>query len=224
MKRWLLLSMLAHAGFFGFATLAAVLLRPQFMFPVMSVRLVSVPPVAERRAPEPVEKKREPEPRKETKKPEKAPPKSKIDPLEAKKVSPPKAEVQPEPRPEPRAAPMVPQMPNAVPGPSVQVAVRDPNFKFPFYYMLLQRKLDQSWNPPPLQYGNPVIEVVILFTLDRRGSLNSQPRIEQSSGNAFFDQAALRAVLRAAPFPPFPDGFHEESLIVHYKFQYTAGG
>ena len=41
--------------------------------------------------------------------------------------------------------------------------------------------------------------------------------VERSSGNALYDQSALRAVAEASPFPPLPPEFKAPSLIVHYR-------
>lgn len=228
MKRWLFFSSLAHVGLFALIVAMAVALRPSLPTHFLSVRLVSPPPVPERRPAPKKEPEPAPAPRREVRKPERAPSKSKIPAMvkekplprpvvEApKKISPPEAPPSSElARPAERALP---------PGPSIEVAVQDPNFKFPYYYAMLQRKLFSTWDPPPLRYGNPVIDAVIFFSLGRDGSLKSPPRIEQSSGNAYYDQAALRAVLRAAPFPPFPEGYYENFLDVHYRFRYTAEG
>jgi TonB family protein len=48
-------------------------------------------------------------------------------------------------------------------------------------------------------------ETVLRFTVDVDGRLVDGPRVVKSSGFAEFDAAALRAVSRAAPFPPMSD-------------------
>ncbi|MEK6684589.1 MAG: energy transducer TonB, partial [Nitrospirota bacterium] len=63
-------------------------------------------------------------------------------------------------------------------------------------------------------------ETVVVFVLSATGNID-EPKIEKSSGNAFFDQAALRAIYQARPFPPFPQGIQEPSLKVHFSFSLT---
>jgi len=63
-------------------------------------------------------------------------------------------------------------------------------------------------------------ETVVGFVLSANGRIEN-PRIERSSGNAFFDQAALRAIYQASPLPPFPQGIRDPSLKVHFSFSLT---
>jgi TonB family protein len=44
--------------------------------------------------------------------------------------------------------------------------------------------------------------------------------IEKSSGYAFFDQTALRALLSATPLPPLPAGYTDQYLGVHFGFEF----
>src|SRR6185503_14220730 len=48
-------------------------------------------------------------------------------------------------------------------------------------------------------------ETIVRFTIDVDGRLVDGPRVVKSSGFAEFDAEALRAVSRAAPFPPMSD-------------------
>lgn len=52
----------------------------------------------------------------------------------------------------------------------------------------------------------------VAFTVSRSGSLTSGPRLVRSSGNKKLDNAALRAVRRAAPFPKMPQGIGRSSI------------
>jgi TonB family protein len=38
-------------------------------------------------------------------------------------------------------------------------------------------------------------------------------RLTESSGNFYFDQAAMRAILSSSPFPPLPEGFFKDSEV-----------
>ncbi|HVY40513.1 MAG TPA: TonB family protein [Polyangia bacterium] len=48
-------------------------------------------------------------------------------------------------------------------------------------------------------------ETIVQFVVGVDGQLRDGPRVVKSSGFSEFDSAALRAVKRAAPFPPMPD-------------------
>ena len=64
--------------------------------------------------------------------------------------------------------------------------------------------------------------VVVYFEIDRDGQVR-EPKVEQSSGNALYDQSALRAVIEASPFPPLPPEFKASSLNVHFGFDSEPG-
>jgi protein TonB len=101
---------------------------------------------------------------------------------------------------------------------SIKATTDPPEFQFPFYLRLVQKKVGESWSPPSLSFmENGAEEVVVRFVIGRRGAVSSV-RVEKSSGSEYYDQAALRAVYRSSPLPPLPEGFEEESLTVHFSF------
>ena len=46
--------------------------------------------------------------------------------------------------------------------------------------------------------------------------------IEEPSGIGVYDQTALRAVSEARRFPPLPQEFGGEFLVVHFQFAYVG--
>lgn len=88
--------------------------------------------------------------------------------------------------------------------------------KFPFYMETLKRKINTHWSPPG-GVETEAREVLIAFTIMRDGNIDG-PVIEQPSGDTFYDQAALRAVYRSKPFPPFPPDFPDETFKVYFSF------
>ena len=95
------------------------------------------------------------------------------------------------------------------------------NFEFSYYLVAVRNKVSSGWNPPSgLTTTTGAVRTVIFFRIERNGEL-SDVKIESPSGVAFFDQSALRAVLRAEPFPPLPRGFAEKSLGIHFGFEYV---
>lgn len=92
-----------------------------------------------------------------------------------------------------------------------------PDFKYSYYLLAIQNKVSANWFPPPgIEYSG-VKEVMVVFKIRRNGDL-MDVTIEKGSGNDYFDQAALRAVLRSKPLPPLPQGFFDNSLKVHFTF------
>ena len=64
--------------------------------------------------------------------------------------------------------------------------------------------------PPP---GAKGIRAKVQFTILRSG-LVVEPDIEESSGNFYFDQAALRAIQSSSPFPRLPEEFFQEQVVL----------
>lgn len=61
---------------------------------------------------------------------------------------------------------------------------------------------------------------VVLSTITRDGKL-LEARIDTTSGNEAWDQAALEAVRKAVPFPALPRTWVNASLAVHWHFAFT---
>ena len=90
-----------------------------------------------------------------------------------------------------------------------------PAFPYPWYLKSIADKLDQQWHPP--QDFQPDTLCQIAFVIRRSGQI-SDSTVEKPSGDSFFDQLALRAVLYSNPLPPLPGGFPDDTLRVHMKF------
>lgn len=97
-------------------------------------------------------------------------------------------------------------------------------FPYTYYLRAVEQKISGGWDP--VVHGIPVGEtkqVVIAFHIRRDGTIE-KPMVEKSSGLGFFDQSALRAVMRAAPLPPLPEAFPDDALGIHFGFSYQPGG
>jgi TonB family protein len=70
------------------------------------------------------------------------------------------------------------------------------------YMSVLQKWIKRGWIPVKVYETNPVVAI---FKVHRGGEL-SNLHIEQSSGIASVDNAALKAIQSAAPFLPLPKG------------------
>jgi len=170
--------------------------------------------VAEKKAPEKPKLKKPPAPPPKPIKPVAAIP----PPAKPKKEATPPEEAVPE-TPPPAPAPKAAEESASIPSPAakIEAGVEVPNFKYPYYLSLIQQKIELHWAPPPLDSASELKETIVAFVLSANGKIGD-PQIERSSGNVFFDQAALRAIYQANPLPPFPQGIHDPSLKVHFSF------
>jgi TonB family protein len=111
--------------------------------------------------------------------------------------------------------------PNAPTSSTGSIAVDASDFPFTYYLRLIQSKIGERWSPPrAAAVGGE--RVVVLFEIQRDGQVR-EPLVERSSGNALYDQSALRAVTEASPFPPLPPEFKASSLRVHFGFEFQPG-
>jgi TonB family protein len=93
------------------------------------------------------------------------------------------------------------------------------------YTHKLSDKVKQEWCAGPLYAdlsGGAVATVE--FSVATDGSLlPKQPVLEQASGNALVDRAALNAVVKAAPFDPLPADFHGKFVKFQIIFMRNQG-
>jgi TonB family protein len=80
----------------------------------------------------------------------------------------------------------------------------------------VEGKIGQRW-----EAKSDGVQPQVVFEISRDGKIRGLA-VEKSSGNPLSDQAALRAVTEAAPFPPLPEEFRETFLRVHMGFTYTG--
>jgi len=97
-------------------------------------------------------------------------------------------------------------------------------FAYPYYLSNIEHKIATHWAPPPATVSAKQKQTiaVIGFTIKQDGRIDiNSIVVEKSSGNAFFNMAALRAIHNANPMPPLPRGISDE-LRVHFTF--AVGG
>jgi len=92
------------------------------------------------------------------------------------------------------------------------------DFPFTYYLRQLQSKISQSWAPPRAATAGGE-RAIVVFEIGRDG-LIKEPALEKSSGNAIYDQSAIRAVMEASPFPPLPPEFRRPSLRIRFGFEF----
>ena len=125
-----------------------------------------------------------------------------------KKVVPEPAQPE-EPPAKPAVAPVIPERGAAKPGGAaegVAVGSTSSEFKFPPYVAIVRERIEQNWNPPP---SSKNVKAKVLFRILRSGVLDDA-KLAGSSGNFYFDQAAMRAIRQSNPFPPLPEGFFKD--------------
>jgi len=91
------------------------------------------------------------------------------------------------------------------------------DFPYAWYLSRVQAKISERWEGRALQGRQPVA----VFEIARNGQVSGLG-IEKTSGNPYYDQAALRAITEASPFPPLPADFTEQVLRVHLGFGFAT--
>jgi len=90
------------------------------------------------------------------------------------------------------------------------------DFPFAWYLAAVQRKITERWEGRALPGRQPVVTFVIA-----RGGQVANVAVKESSGNAYYDLAAMRAIAEAAPFPKLPDEFSGSELLIHMGFSFA---
>ena len=98
------------------------------------------------------------------------------------------------------------------------------SFGYSYYTAQLINKLRANWQRPvhPGPEGE-TLSVRLSFRISRQGQV-SGVRVEVPSSSPTLDSSALRAVYAAAPFPPLPPQFTEDSLNVRITLDLKPSG
>src|SRR5262249_58008348 len=106
-----------------------------------------------------------------------------------------------------------PEAPRGLPAGSVAGAgatsLDASDFPYAWYLRQVLQKVQGEWQRQN-QVNEPSQKPLVLVEIQRDGSIR-MPRIEQSSGNSLYDQAALRAIMGASPFPPLPQDWSKST-------------
>lgn len=110
-----------------------------------------------------------------------------------------------------KAAPAAAGPASGMPGSAAGVATDRADFPYPWYISQVRQMLWVAWQKRmPAAAG----EGVVVFSIVRNGSYTDL-RMESSSGDSTFDDAAIASVQASAPFPPLPSDFAEPFLKIH---------
>jgi len=92
--------------------------------------------------------------------------------------------------------------------------------RYSSYAGAIKEKLMGHWQYPPQAMENLIEgDVLVLFTLDRQGSL-IDVLVVQPSSYGILDEETLRTIRSAAPFPPFPGSVTVRRLHIKANFAY----
>jgi TonB family protein len=92
--------------------------------------------------------------------------------------------------------------------------------RYSSYAGAIKEKVMRHWQYPPQATENLIEgDVLVLFTLDRQGSL-LDVLVVQPSSYGILDEETLRTIRSAAPFPPFPGSVTVKRLNIKANFAY----
>jgi protein TonB len=117
----------------------------------------------------------------------------------------------------PPPAPLGTQSGSAAGSGPLTLSVSD--FPYAYYIRQVQQKIQERWTGRAIPGQQPAV----VFEIRRDGRLNGV-NIDKSSGNAYYDQVALRAINDASPFPPLPDDFKKSVLRIGLQFVFDPTG
>jgi colicin import membrane protein len=86
------------------------------------------------------------------------------------------------------------------------------------YWARVQSIISSQWEPPPIDMAGQTYTMIVRFRLQRDGTIKDVA-IQQSSGNAYFDMAGQRAVLRPRVLPVFPADMTDSYKDVEMVFR-----
>jgi protein TonB len=95
------------------------------------------------------------------------------------------------------------------------VAAFDSDFPFSYYVQQLVSLIGANWFRPDAPDG---AVSTVSFRIQRSGQV-ADVKVEASSGESYYDRAAVRAVYAANPLPPLPNDYRNEQLGVHLRFR-----
>jgi TonB family protein len=87
------------------------------------------------------------------------------------------------------------------------------------YCDLVWNRIGEEWTlPEELPKDGKPLEVIVVVVLGKDGRIQNL-WIEKPSGLASYDEAAMKTVKKAEPFPPFPKEIREDSLEIGLRFR-----
>ena len=91
------------------------------------------------------------------------------------------------------------------------------NMKMKEYYSIVWSMIKEKWALPESILPDDNLEAIIGAKILRNGSVSSLS-FEKNSGNRYFDESAIKAIKKAAPFPPLPAWLDERYIDLGIRF------
>jgi TonB family protein len=86
------------------------------------------------------------------------------------------------------------------------------------YYSTIWERIKKEWTlPGDLTKGKAELETIIIIVIERDGKIQKS-WFEKRSGNALYDQSAMRAIKKADPLPPIPKEFSDNTSEIGIRF------
>jgi TonB family protein len=86
------------------------------------------------------------------------------------------------------------------------------------YYSTIWERIKKEWIlPGDLTKGKAELETIIIIVIERDGKIQKS-WFEKRSGNALYDQSAMRAIKKADPLPPIPKEFSDNTSEIGIRF------
>jgi len=102
-------------------------------------------------------------------------------------------------------------------GPVASQGSAEINLKMRVYYSVIWSKIREQWVLPKGILNDEIRVAVIGLKILRNGAIGDIA-FEQSSGNTYFDESALKAIRKAGPFPPLPEWLNANVFEVGIRF------
>ena len=107
------------------------------------------------------------------------------------------------------------ERPTAIPSAKTSLEMES---KLNEYYSLVWAKIKGTWTIPENLLKEMVdLETIIVLIIERNGKIQKF-WFEKKSGNALYDQSAMRAIKKAEPLPPIPKELGEDTLEIGIRF------
>ena len=83
---------------------------------------------------------------------------------------------------------------------------------------MIWAKVKKEWTlPGDISKGNADLETIIVIIIERDGKIQKS-WFEKRSGNALYDQSAMRAIKKADPFLPLPKELSDSTFEIGIRF------
>lgn len=94
-------------------------------------------------------------------------------------------------------------------------------FPYNYYLQVIMDRVSVNWFTGLVDPGVAgSFQAVVYFKIHRNGQV-SELKVETSSGLQSLDLSALRAVQNSAPFPPLPNDYDDQYLVIHLIFEHS---